>query len=417
MPRSSSAPVLSLTYHSKGRIQRFRGLTLGERADVIVQLSPYVQQALLQELRLHEIIDLLDHVDMREAERLLSRITNEKRRQRIVARLMGDVKEKMEYFLRFHPQASLSLISFNYVLLSESSMVAKAGEALEAHYEQTGKFPEVLVQYKGMVSGMVSVADLVRAHSTTRLKKFMRPVTTISYQAQVPEIITTLTDHEESMVVVLDHDGSVLGIIYAEATRELFGNLPGETLYDFAGVDDSERPFDPVKKKVLQRYRWLILNLATSFLAGSVVVIFKDTIDSLTILAMYIPIIAGMGGNAATQAFAIMVRGLTLGTISLQTAAPAIWREGVAGALNGVIIGTIVAVISVVWNESVALGLVVGSALILAHIVAGLSGALIPLLIKNLGKDPATLSGIFISTMTDVFGLIFLLGIATIFLV
>jgi magnesium transporter len=143
---------------------------------------------------------------------------------------------------------------------------------------------------------------------------------------------------------------------------------------------------------------------------------FQDTLNTLTILSVYIPIIAGMGGNAATQSFAIMVRGLTLGTVSLQNAAPAIWREFLAGVVNGFIIGAIVAIVSAVWNGEPMLGLVVAAALVGAHVVAGVAGSFVPLLMKHLGKDPAATSTIFITTMTDVFGLFFLLGLATLVL-
>ena len=143
---------------------------------------------------------------------------------------------------------------------------------------------------------------------------------------------------------------------------------------------------------------------------------FQDTLDKLTILSVYIPIIAGMGGNAATQSFAIMVRGITLGTISLQNAMPAIWRELMAGFINGIIIGSIVALISAVWNGRPELGLVVGGALVGAHIIAAIAGSIIPLVMKQIGKDPAATSTIFITTATDVLGLVLLLGFATLFL-
>ena len=144
---------------------------------------------------------------------------------------------------------------------------------------------------------------------------------------------------------------------------------------------------------------------------------FQDTLITLTILAVYIPILAGMGGNAATQSFAIMMRGLTLGTISLQTAGPAIRRELGAGVINGIIIGSIVALISALWKGEPLLGLVVAVALIGAHIVAGVAGSVVPLMMKHLGKDPAATSTIFITTATDVLGLIFLLGLDTIILI
>ena len=408
--------VHALTYGSNGRMAMLRELSVPKRAAAFEQLSPYVQQSILKELRIHEIVDLLDHLDMQQAERVLTHIQDAKRREKIVQRLKGDIKEKMEYFLRFHPKATLSLINFNYLFLSGALSIKAAAELIGQHYEETARYPEVLVHDNGRLIGEVPLSSIVRERNTSLLKKHVQPVQTITYQAEVHSIVETLVSTDSKKLIVLDHDTSVLGIIYADAARQLFGNLPAESLYDFAGVDDSERPFDGVARKVHNRYRWLILNLATCFLAGSVVLAFQGTLDALTILSVYIPIIAGMGGNAATQTFAIMVRGITLGTVSLQNAAPAIWRELWAGVINGIIIGAIVALVSALWNGEVLLGLVVAVALVGAHIVAAIAGAVIPLLMKHLGKDPAATSTIFISTATDVAGLFFLLGLATLFL-
>jgi len=394
-----------------------RQKTVPEQSAVFEQLSPYVQQSILAQLKTTEIVDMLDHMDMQQAQRVVSRVTDARRRERIVKKLKGDIKEKMEFFLRFHPQATVSLINFNYLFVSSKLTIGAAADIIDDHYQETGKYPEVLVHEGGKLIGEVSLSSLVRERNSTLLKKFVKPVDTITYQAEINEIIDVLISSGKRKVVVMDHDTSVLGIIYADAARALFGHLPAESLYEFAGVDDSEKPFDSVGRKVKNRYKWLILNLATSFLAGSVVLSFQSTLDAVTILSVYIPIIAGMGGNAATQSFAIMVRGLTLGTISLQTAGPAIWREFAAGIINGVIIGTIVALISLVWNGDPMLGAIVGAALIGAHVVAGIAGSFIPLFMKHIGKDPAATSTIFITTATDVLGLFFLLGLATIFLV
>lgn len=405
-----------LTYHPDQRIEILRELSVPEKAAVFEQLSPYVQQSVLKQLRTFEIVDMLDHLDLQQAQRILTRVGNAKKRERIVGLLKGDVKEKMEYFLRFHPKATLSLINFNYLFLSASASIADAAKAIEDHYTETGRYPELLVHSQGELIGEIPFSAMVKERNTSLLGRYVQPISTITYQADIEEIIGVLTSTKSKKVAVLDHDTSVLGIIYADAARSLFGNLPAETLYEFAGVDDSERPFDSVTKKVKNRYQWLILNLATSFLAGSVVLVFQKTIDAVTILSIYIPILAGMGGNAATQSFAIIVRGLTLGTISLQTAAPALWREAGAGVINGIIIGSIVALISTVWNGNPMLGLVVALALIGSHIIAPVAGAFIPLFMKSIGKDPAATSTIFITTITDVCGLFFLLGLATIIL-
>lgn len=408
--------VKEITYKSKERMSLVRSLSVPERAAVFTELSPYIQQSILEQLRMTEIVDLLDHLDMQQAEHALAKISGAKKREKIVQRLKGEVKEKLEYFLRFHPKASLELITFNYVFLADTKNVSFAADIVDEHYEETGKYPEILVHHDGELIGEVPLSVMVRARNTTKLSKLVKPIETITYESEVNRVIETLVASAQKKLVVLDHDTSVLGVVYTDAARALFSNLPAESLYDFAGVDDSERPFDSIAKKVNSRYRWLILNLATTFLASTVVLLYQGTLDALTILAIYMPVIAGMGGNAATQTFAIMVRGITLGTISLKNAAPAIWRELAAGFLNGIIIGAVVALISAVWHGEPLLGLVVALALVGVHLVAAVAGATIPLIMKQLGKDPAATSTIFISTATDVLGLFFLLGLATLIL-
>lgn len=416
MSETHHQTVKALTYHPDERLAILRSLSLPERSAAFAELSPYVQQTILKDLKTHEIVDMLDHYDLQYAQRVLTRIKGAKRRDEIVRRLKGEVKEKMEFFLRFHPNATLSLVNFNYLFLPAEFTVSEAAELIEQHYLETGRYPELLVHEAGVLIGEIPFASMVVERNSSLLKKFVQSVPTITYQADISEIVGLLTSTKSKKVVVLDHDTSVLGVIYADAARSVFGNLPAESLYEFAGVDYSERPFDSVRKKVENRYKWLILNLATSFLAGSVVLAFQDTLNTLTILSVYMPIVAGMGGNAATQSFAVMVRGLTLGTISFQTAGPAIMKEAIAGIINGVIIGLIVALISFFWGGGPILGAVVALALIGAHFVAGIAGSFIPLLMKHLGKDPAATSTIFISTATDVLGFIFLLGLATLIL-
>lgn len=417
MPSTTKETLLkTLTYNPEIRLQTLRNLSIAERSAAFSELSPYVQQGVLKQLKVREIVDIVDHMDLQESKRVLSQIKEPKRREAVVQRLKGEVKEKMEYFLRFHPKATLSLINFNYLFISADKKVGAAAELIEEHYIETGRYPEILIHQDGVVLGEVPFSSLVKERNTSQVGKFAVPLPTITYRAEVEEIIGVLTSTQSRKVVVLDHDESVLGIVYGDAVKTLFGDLPAESLYDFAGVDDSERPFDSVARKVNNRYRWLILNLATSFLAGFVILAFQDTLDALTLLSIYIPIIAGMGGNAATQTFAVMVRGLTLGTISLQTAWPAVVKEGLAGVINGVIVGAVVTLVSLVWNGGLGLGLVVGSALIGVHFAAALAGTIIPLLMKHLGKDPAATSTIFITTITDTLGLLFLLGLATVLL-
>lgn len=405
-----------LTYRSNKRLETLHQLTVAERSAALQKLSPYIQQSILKQLKIGEIVEMLDHMDMQHARLILTRIQDSKKREIIIQRLKSEVREKIDYFLRFHPKATLALVNFNYLFLDSTLTIKEAAELISEHYEETARYPEVLVHVNGELVGEVPLSTIVRERNTSILKKHVVGVQTITYQSEVQQVVETLVSTNSKKVIVLDHDSSVLGIIYADAARMLFGNLPAESLYDFAGVDDSERPFDSVARKVQNRYKWLILNLATCFLAGSVVLGFQETLDAVTILTVYIPIIAGMGSNAATQSFAIMVRGITLGTISLESAAPAIWNELWAGIINGIIIGCLVALVSAVWNGEPMLGLVVALALVGAHIIAAVAGSIIPLLMKRFGKDPAATSIIFITTATDVGGLFLLLGLATLIL-
>jgi magnesium transporter len=413
MDKTLEAIHRSINHRPSERLARMRALSLPEQSTIFQELSPHVQQTLFKQLKNSEIGDMLDHMDPRQAETILARIKDEKRREIIIKKIKGEAREKIEYFIRFHPKATTSLISFNYILLPLKTTIGEAANAIEEHFEDTGKFPEILVHDKGQLVGAVTLASLVRERNSLMLKKFVHPLQTVSYQAEVVEIIDILTLSRRKKVVVLDHDESVLGIIYADDALALFGKLPAESLYDMNGVDDSERPFDSVMKKFKSRYKWLILNLFTAFMAGSMIFLFSDTLDALVILAMYIPIVAGMGGNAASQSFAVMLRGITLGAISLKNATPAIWREVGTGVLNGLMIGAIVAAISIIWNKSAMLGVVVGVTMIFQHIIAGFFGAFVPLLLKHLGKDPAATSTIFITTATDVLGLFILLSLGS----
>jgi magnesium transporter len=143
---------------------------------------------------------------------------------------------------------------------------------------------------------------------------------------------------------------------------------------------------------------------------------FESTIAAFTLLAVYMPIVAGMGGNAGTQSMAVAVRGIALRKISLGNGMQLIRREIIAGAINGAINGLIVAAVATFINQSPRLGLVLGIAMVVNLIVAGLFGSLVPLIMKRLGKDPATSATIFITTATDVFGFLVFLGLATLLL-
>lgn len=398
------------------RLDRFMQHKPPLRAAVFEALSPYVQQDILDKLAFDDCIDLLDALDLNRAQAVLAQMNDELRRDRLLSRLKSDLKDKAEYFLRFHANASLQLINFNYLLLPEESTVDDAATAVDAYYEETKKFPELLVHRDGLLTGEVQYAKLIRASSKSKINRLVSPIPTITYQSEATETIDLITHGESGKLVVKDTDDSVIGIIYTDEARHLFKNQPAASLYEFAGVAESERPFDSIRTKVHHRYKWLIINLATAFLAGAVVSAFEDTLSAIIILTMYLPIIAGMGGNASAQTLAVMVRGITMGDIRLKNCIPALKHEVGAGVVNGLITGCIVALVAILWNQDPLLGFVLFLSMVSSLIIAAVAGTIIPLFMRHIGKDPASSATIFITTVTDVFGFFSFLALAQLIL-
>ncbi|OJI09073.1 hypothetical protein BK006_02250 [bacterium CG10_49_38] len=407
----------SIIYSPKKRLGIFRNLDLAERSFVFNQLSPAVRQEIMKRLSLDEVVELLDHLDLRRAHHVLDRMENRARRSRIIARLKNDRHAKIEYFCQFHPEASVGLVHLNYVFLADNTTVGDTAGIIEDYLRHTGKIPAVLVSQNGRLAGEVSLGTLVREPNRNKLAQHLQPIATILYNAPREKILNLFTAKAHRKVAILDYDGSVLGLVYNDDVLDLLSRSPAASLYSFAGVEESERPFDSAWSKVSHRYRWLIMNLVTAFLAGSVIALFENTLTQVAFLAMYLPIVSGMGGNAATQTLAVMVRGIAIGEISLRNSRPAIIREVRAGLINGLITGLLVAIIAVILNQTPLFGLVVGLSIMANLVLAGLAGTIVPLLMRYFGKDPATSATVFITTATDVLGFLILLGLATLILI
>ncbi|MEX0931163.1 MAG: magnesium transporter [Candidatus Paceibacterota bacterium] len=406
-----------ITYRPKERMVYFLSLSIAERSAVFNTLSPRVRQEILKQLSVDDSVELLDYLDPRRVHHILDSMKDVNRRKRIISRLKNEVHAKIEYFTQFHPQANSSLVHLNYLFLSEKTTIGETAEIIEDYIHTTGKVPEVLVNRNGTMVGEVPLSSLVRERNTAKLGDHSRSVKAISYVAPREEIIKLITAEPHKKIVLLDNDGSVLGVVYSDDVLDILGKSPAAALYSFAGVEESERPFDGAWSKVRHRYKWLILNLGTTFLAAGVIALYEDTIAQIVLLTIYMPIIAGMGGNTATQTLAIMVRGIAIGEISLKNSKNAIIREVLSGMINGVITGAMVATLAVFMGQGAMLGFVVGLTMVISLAVAGFAGAFIPLVLRKFGKDPATSATIFITTVTDVFGFFMLLWLATLLLV
>ncbi|MEA3307564.1 MAG: magnesium transporter, partial [Elusimicrobiota bacterium] len=201
-------------------------------------------------------------------------------------------------------------------------------------------------------------------------------------------------------------------------TKDLIESTEEEATEDIQilfGASPEERVYSPLGFKIRKRLPWLYINLLTAFLAGAVVAVFEGMISKLAVLAVFLPIIAGQGGNAGTQSLSVILRALVMREIKPSAAYKAVLAETSANLINGIGIGLVTAGVAWAWKGNPYLGLIVGIAMFINMSVAGLAGAFIPLTMKKLGYDPAHSSGIFLTTITDVVGFFSFLGLAWLF--
>ncbi len=399
----------------KGRSEFFKKIPVKRQGYILLMLSPRIQRDILKKISDSEVISLLNPLDPDKAADIV-RLLQDSRAEKIANKLSESLKEKVQFLLKFNPKAAAGLMNLNYVIFPKNTKIDKIINEVTDYEEKTSKFPAILIVEGGKLLGEIPGSQLALHRSNEIQDKQIRKIPSIRYDSEVDKVVRSFIRHPRNKVVVMDNDDSILGIIHSNDILRLMDKHAMRDLYGFAGVDTEESALDSPLTKVKFRYKWLIINLGTAFFAASVVGLFETTISEFTLLAVYMPIVAGMGGNAGTQALAVAVRGLVLKEIALKTGKKLIWNEMVSGAMNGLINGVIVAGIATFINQSPALGLVLAVAMVINLIVAGFFGALVPMIMKSLGKDPASSATIFITTATDVIGFFVFLGLASLIL-
>ncbi len=415
MALSDRSLVNQLVNSPSTRLVLFRGIEPTRQGYILLKLSTRIQRDLLQKLSDDEILNFLNPLDPDKATDILQEIQGS-RSKKITERLNDYVREKVEFLLKFNPKAAAGLMHLNYIIVSKNTKLSAVLEEIADYEKKNAKFPSILVVEDNKLIGELPGYSLALHKSNEVNEKLIRKIPSIRYDSEVPKVINSFVKNPHNKVVVLDGEENILGIIHSNEILRLIDKHAMHDLYGFAGVAKEESSLDGPLMKVKYRYKWLIINLGTAFMAASVVGLFSDTISKFTLLAVYMPIVAGMGGNAGTQALAVAVRGLVLKEVELKTSRALIRNEMIAGGINGLINGVIVAVIATVFNQSPALGLVLGIAMVINLINAGFFGALVPMIMKSLGKDPASSATIFITTATDVIGFFVFLGLAQLIL-
>src|SRR5918993_2846757 len=383
--------------------------------ETVSEMGPEEGAKLLTGRSAEEIARLLQEIPSDDAAALMNYLPEE---------LSGEVLELMrrresgqvESLLEYGEQTAGRIMNPQVFALSEDLTVGEAITALQSSRDVEMVFYLYVVDARRHLVGVTSLRRLLLVSPETPLKRIMT-ADPISARVDMDqeEVARLVASYNLLAIPVVDEANKLAGVITVDDVIDVIKDEATEDLYRLAGVSSDERVFTPASESFRKRMPWLIVNLATAFLAAAVVGVFQNTIDGWAALAVFMPIAAGMGGNAATQTLTVIIRGLALGELTWSNSRKALIKNLIVGVANGVVTGTIAAVVAWTMSGDPRLGIILGLALVTNLFVAGLVGTLIPLGLKALKVDPALASTVFITTFTDVCGFASFLGLATLF--
>lgn len=427
---SDTTPVFLdefLKLHPADLADRLQRLSLDEAQRILPELPPALAARALAELehdRQHELLKalpvlkltpLLAALPHNVAADLLPALPPTARRT-VLDALPAEQRRRVQALLRYAPDTAGGIMSDRFIALRDDMTVEQVREVLRAHAqeERTEDVAYLYVSDTGQrLVGIVSLRDLVFSRSERRLSEIMnRDVKFVRVTDDQEKVAQQFEHYHYLGLPVLDDGGRMLGIVKASDAMEIVAQEATEDMQLMVGLSGEERALTPWRTSIGRRLPWLFINLATAFLAGAVVSLFEGTIAKWTALAIFLPIVAGQGGNAAMQTLTVIIRDMALGELSPGEGRKALLKEMILGLLNGLAIGLVVGIVGYLWQGSLLLGVVVGIAMLLNLLAAALSGVLIPFGLKFCKVDPALASSIFVTTVTDVAGFFFFLGLA-----
>jgi magnesium transporter len=372
-------------------------------SELVAELTPEQLASLLQSMASQNAVDVLQE---------LSPST----RCNTLAALSPEYAGSVRALLRYPEDSAGGIMSNRFIGLSDDMTVEQVRTLLRsrAEEERTEDIAYLYVTDAAQrLVGIVGLRDLVFRRAERRMGEIMnRDVKCVRVDTDQEELARQFEHYHYLGLPVLDANGRLVGVVKASDALEIARKEATEDMQLMVGLSGEERALTPWRKSIGRRLPWLYINLATAFAAAAVVNLFEGTIAKWTALAVFLPIIAGQGGNAGMQTLTVIIRDLALGEISPGEGRKALLKEIVLGLVNGFAIGVVVGVIGYFWKGSATLGVVAGAAMLLNQLAAAMSGVVIPLGLKLLRVDPALASSIFLTTVTDVAGFFFFLGLA-----
>ncbi len=401
MPAEEAAELLG-AYAPRAVVRAWEALAPDVAREVLAHLPEELSRHVLAESEPASSVAVLSQLEPEEREKLLAGLDRE-------------VAHELRQHAAYPENSAGRLMDARVSPLRAGMTVAEAIERLRT-IRRRGLRELFVVDDAGRLVGRVDMQDLALADGAQPLSEIQLGVVAAVGDLEPREEVVEILQREAiTALPVVNHEGRFLGVI---RQAELMAAVEEESSIDIqtmVGASPDERALSRPWFAVKKRLPWLQINLLTAFLAASVVGLFSDTIAKFTALAVLLPVVAGQSGNAGAQALAVTMRGLVLREISLRHWPAVVWKEAATGTVNGLAVAATTAVGVYFWSGSAGLVMVISISMVIAMVVAGLAGALVPILLRRFGQDPATASSIILTTVTDVVGFFSFLGIATLF--
>jgi magnesium transporter len=376
------------------------------------RLAPDIGVRVLQLLEEPTALAVLSEMDANRAAALLSAFSPEQR-DAYLKGLKPATAAGVSKILTYPEDSAGSMMDPRVLLLRAATTVREAVHRIRG-IRRRGVRVVFVVDDEDRLQGVVDMQDLATAQPGTQLGTLQRtPRAVVNALAPRQEVAETLEKYLLTDLPVVDFDGRLIGVVRYRSLVEAVEDEVSVALQTMVGVSKDERALSPVSFAVRKRLPWLQINLATAFLAATVVGLFESTIAKYTALAVLLPVVAGQSGNTGAQALAVTMRGLALREIHAGQWMRIVFKETSVAFWNGIGIALTTALGVWLWSQSAGLAAVIGVSMVLSMIIAGISGAAIPLVLTVAGQDPAQSSSIVLTTVTDIAGFFSFLGIAT----
>ena len=402
-----------------------------EAADVAEYLDPTTAGAILSEMDPTLAASVVTDMEVPEASMVLAAMDPDDRvdvlehvpnpmHDALVGEMDAEDVEEVRQLEQYPPDTAGGIMTTEVTALYEYLSVAEAINQLRELNERLEQmFYVYAIDRRGHLIGVLSMRDLILARPERLLRQVMRPnVVSVPATMDQEQVARLMRRFNYLAMPVVDERNRLVGLVTVDDVVDVVEEEATEDVQKMFGAGAEERLTSQWAFSFKKRVWWLLVNLLTAFMAAAVVGLFSDTIQKWVVLAFYMPIIAGMGGNASAQAMAVAVRGLALGQVDRALLGRVLGRQFLVGLATGVTIGLVTGLIAATFHhdQGWSLAMVVTLALVINHTIAAVSGAGIPFVMNALGFDPAQSATIFATTVTDVGGFFSLLGLASLFL-